>query len=40
MRFGQSSGPEGTTASPFLHSASMNMCLLPQHDPAAVDGPA
>ena len=40
MRFGQSSGPEGSTASPFLHSASLGECLLPQHNPAAVHDPA
>ena len=40
MRFGQSSGPEGITASPFLHSASLGECLLSQHKPAAMNDPA
>ena len=40
MRFGQSSGPEATTASPFLHSASLGECLLPQHQPAAINDSA
>lgn len=40
MRFGQGSGYEGTMASPFLHSASLGECLLPQHKIAAVHDPA